>query len=143
MRKPSLLEDESKPEGRARVVVEPNQRPLPLNIAPCTSAEHGVWADTMNSRGNEAAGGGRISIMHAQPTQVTYPLTHLPTYHLPTYQSTQASCTRTACKLRARTHARRRRRRRRPPPAGRQPPSPSQSPSPSPCFRRLKRTLMR
>ena len=29
---------------------------------------------------------------------------------LPTYQSTQASCTRAACKLLARTHARRRRR---------------------------------
>ena len=48
----------------------------------------------------EAAGGGRITVMHAQPTHLR---THTFT-HIPTYQSTQASCTRAACKLCARTH---------------------------------------
>ena len=46
----------------------------------------------------EAAGGRRITVMHAQPTHPrTHTLTHIPTYH-----STQANCTRAACKLCAR-----------------------------------------
>ena len=100
MRTPSLLEDESELDGRPRVLVEPDQRPL--RLAWIDGAEHGVWADTMNSR-NLWLRGGEAGSHSCMPNPPTYTLTNFyPLTHIPRHASKlHASCMQTA---RARTH---------------------------------------